>query len=116
MNVLAVYEASREAVERARSGGGPTFIEAVCYRYRGHGGSGDDTRTGYRAQDERDAWNALDPVSLHFQYLAGAGLLSEGDREAMRSEIMREVLEAFDFAAASPHPVEADLYRHVYAG
>ena len=116
MNVLAVYEASRDAVERAKNGGGPTFIEAVCYRYRGHGGSGDDTRTGYRAQDERDAWDSLDPVSLHFQYLRGAGLLSDIDREEMRSEIMTEVLEAFDFAAASPNPVEADLYRHVYAG
>ena len=116
MNVLAVYEASRDAVERAKNGGGPTFIEAACYRYRGHGGSGDDTRTGYRAQDERDAWDSLDPVSLHFQFLRGAGLLSDSDREEMRSEIMTEVLEAFDFAAASPNPVEADLYRHVYAG
>jgi len=42
--------------------------------------------------------------------------LSDIDREEMRSEIMTEVLEAFDFAAASPNPVEADLYRHVYAG
>jgi len=115
MNVLAVYEASRDAVERARNGGGPTFIEAVCYRYRGHGGSGDDTRTGYRAQDERDAWDSLDPLSLHFQYLRGAGLLSDVDRKEMRSEIMTEVLEAFDFASASPNPVEGDLYSHVYA-
>jgi TPP-dependent pyruvate/acetoin dehydrogenase alpha subunit len=116
MNVLAVYEASREAVERAKNGGGPTFIEALCYRYRAHGGSGDDTRTGYRAQDERDAWDALDPLALHFQYLSGAGLLNEGEREAMRAEIVTEILEAFDFAARSPNPTEADLYRHVYAG
>ena len=116
MNVLAVYEASREAVERAKNGGGPTFIEAVCYRYRAHGGSGDDTRTGYRAQDERDAWDALDPLALYFQYLSGAGLLNEGEREAMRAEIMTEILDAFDFAVRSPNPTEADLYRHVYAG
>jgi TPP-dependent pyruvate/acetoin dehydrogenase alpha subunit len=115
MNVLAVYAAARQAVERARSGGGPTFIEAVCYRFRGHGGAGDDTRTGYRDQTERDEWDGLDPLALHFQYLTGAGLLSDADRNAMRQEIEAEAMAAFEFAMASPNPVEADLYRHVYA-
>ena len=115
MNVLAVYEAARQAAERARSGGGPTFIEAVCYRFRAHGGAGDDTRTGYRDQSERDAWDAVDPLTLHFQYLVTAGLLSDADRDAMRKEIEVEVMDAFEFAMASPNPVEADLYRHVYA-
>jgi TPP-dependent pyruvate/acetoin dehydrogenase alpha subunit len=115
MNVLAVYEAMREAVTRARDGGGPTFLEAVCYRFRAHGGSGDDTRTGYRGADERTAWDAVDPLALHFQYLTGAGLLTAADRDEMRDEIMAEVVDAFEFAIASPNPVEADLYRHVYA-
>jgi pyruvate dehydrogenase E1 component alpha subunit len=115
MNVLAVYEATRQAVERAKSGGGPTFIEAVCYRFRAHGGAGDDTRTGYRDQAERDGWDALDPVALHFDYLVRAGLLHEADRDAMREEIVAEVMDAFAFAMNSPNPVEADLYRHVYA-
>lgn len=115
MNVLAVYEATHEAVERARSGGGPTFIEATCYRFRAHGGSGDDTKSGYRDMEERNAWDALDPVALHFQYLSDAGLLTEGERDTMRDEIMVEVVDAFEFAIASPNPVEADLYRHVYA-
>jgi pyruvate dehydrogenase E1 component alpha subunit len=115
MNVLAVYEAMREAVTRARDGGGPTFLEAVCYRFRGHGGSGDDTRTGYRGMEERTAWDAVDPVTLHFQYLSGAGLLTTAARDQMSDEIMAEVIDAFAFAIASPNPVEADLYRHVYA-
>src|SRR4030095_1541336 len=91
MNVLAVYEATRQAVERARVGGGPTFIEAVCYRFRAHGGAGDDTRTGYRDQSERTAWDALDPVDLHARYLIEAGLLSDADRESMRAEIVAEL-------------------------
>jgi pyruvate dehydrogenase E1 component alpha subunit len=115
MNVLAVYEATRQAVERARTGGGPTFIEAVCYRFRAHGGAGDDTRTGYREQAERDAWDVLDPLALHFEYLARTGLLSDADRDAMREQIVKEVLDAFEFAMSSPNPVEADLYRNVYA-
>ena len=50
VNVLAVHDAVSAAVERARAGGGPTFIEAPVYRFRAHGGSGDDSRTGYRAR------------------------------------------------------------------
>jgi len=115
MNVLEVYETTREAVARARSGGGPTFIEAMCYRYRAHGGSGDDTKTGYRDAGERAAWDAVDPLEGCFQYLSRAGLLSIAQREAMRTDIMHEVMAAFEFAIASPNPVEADLYRHVYA-
>lgn len=115
MNVLAVYEATRDAVVRARSGDGPTFIEALCYRYRAHGGAGDDTHTGYRSVDERRSWDAFDPVEMCFQYLCEAGLLSQAQRDTMHAEITAEVLEAFDFALNSPNPVEADLYRNVYA-
>jgi pyruvate dehydrogenase E1 component alpha subunit len=115
MDVLAVYEAAREAVERARNGRGPTFIEAVCYRYRAHGGAGDDTKTGYRSAEERAAWDAVDPVEMCYEALASSGVLTAADRVAMRSEIMSEVTTAFEFAMSSPNPVEADLYRHVYA-
>jgi len=115
MNVLAVYDEMREAVARARSGGGPTFIEAPCYRFRAHGGSGDDTKSGYREMEERTSWDAFDPIALHFAYLAGAGLLTAAGRDALRDEIMVEVRDAFEHAIASPNPVEADLYRHVYA-
>ena len=115
MNVLAVYDATKEAVARARSGGGPSFIEARCYRYRAHGGSGDDTRTGYRDTDERAAWDALDPIAMYERYLIEAGTLTDAQRDVMRSEIVNEVEEAFGYAIASPNPVEADLYRHVYA-
>jgi len=115
MNVLAVYEATRDAAARARSGDGPSFIEAQCYRFRGHGGSGDDTATGYRDMDERTAWDAVDPVALYARYLSGSGVLTDAQRDMMRAEIMDEVADAFAHAIASPYPVEADLYRHVYA-
>jgi TPP-dependent pyruvate/acetoin dehydrogenase alpha subunit len=115
MNVLAVYEATRDAVARARAGSGSTFIEATCYRYRAHGGSGDDTKTGYRDADEHAAWDAVDPVTLHLQYLLEIGALSETVLAAMRGEIATEIEEAFAYAVASPNPTEADLYRHVYA-
>ena len=114
-NVLDVYEATREAVARAREGGGATFIEAPVYRFRAHGGAGDDSHTGYRDPAEREAWEKVCPVETYYQFLAKAGLINGTLREQMQAEIMQEVLEAFDYALASPNPEEKDLYTHVYS-
>lgn len=115
MNVLDVYEASKAAIERARRGEGPTFIEARVYRYRAHGGAGDDSKTGYREIAEREAWETLCPVSGLYGLLNGNGTIDPAKRDAMQEAIMRETHEAFDHALASADPVEADLYTHVYA-
>ena len=115
MNVLTVYDATRDAVARAKSGAGPTFIEARCYRYRAHGGSGDDTKAGYRDMDERSAWDAFDPVALYRNTCQRADVLTDAQLQTMSVEIAREIEDAFAFAIESPNPVEADLYRHVYA-
>jgi len=114
-NVLDVYEASKDALGRARAGAGPSFVEARVYRYRAHGGAGDDSKTGYRDVAEREAWEKLCPVEGLYGLLAGARLLDAADRRAMHDAIMRETLEAFEHALSSPDPVEADLYTHVYA-
>lgn len=114
-NVLDVYEATCEAVKRAQSGAGPTFIEAPVYRFRAHGGSGDDSHAGYRDPAERKAWEEVCPVETYFRFLMNAGLINDSLRERMYAEIMQEVLEAFDYALASPNPEEKDLYTHVYS-
>jgi pyruvate dehydrogenase E1 component alpha subunit len=115
MNVLDVYTASREAIEHARAGGGPSFIEARVYRYRAHGGAGDDSHTGYRDVAEREAWEQLCPVEGFYGFLSNLGLLNTDLRARMEDDIMRETLDAFEYALASPHPGQSDLYRHVYA-
>lgn len=115
MNVLDVHEASKEAIAIAREGGGPSFIEARAYRYRAHGGAGDDSKSGYRDVAEREAWEKLCPVEGLYQLLQSAGILDDARRKAMQGEIERETLEAFEHALSSPDPVEADLYKHVYA-
>ena len=115
VNVLAVYEAAKAAVDRARRGGGPTFIEAPVYRVRAHGGAGDDSHTGYRDEAERRAWDAYCPVKLLGAHLSAAGLLTDRAVETMEREIAGEIAEAFAFALASPYPTAADLHRHVYA-
>jgi TPP-dependent pyruvate/acetoin dehydrogenase alpha subunit len=114
-NVLAVYEAAKEAVKRARAGGGPTFIEAQLYRFRAHGGAGDDSKTGYRDVDEREAWERHCPIKAYHEFLERAGLINAQIRTQMEREILDETLAALDHAVNSPNPVEADLYRNVYA-
>lgn len=114
-NVLAVYEAMKEAVTRAKQGGGPTFIESPVYRFRAHGGAGDDSKTGYRAIAEREAWEKHCPIESYFAFLKQVGLIDDHARKVMAGEIMAETMEAFDYALASPKPTESDLYQHVYA-
>jgi pyruvate dehydrogenase E1 component alpha subunit len=114
-NVLAVHEATKEAVQRARRGGGPTFIEAPVYRFRAHGGAGDDSKTGYRDVAEREAWEQVCPIRTYREFLQGAGLLDARTHERMQREILDETLAAFEFAANSRNPEEADLYGNVYS-
>lgn len=115
VNVLAVYDATLTAVERARAGGGPTFIEAPVYRFRAHGGAGDDSHTGYRAVSEREAWEPYCPIRLFERFLRAKRLLDDGEIAEMERRIAEEIAEAFDHALTSANPTEEDLYRHVYA-
>jgi TPP-dependent pyruvate/acetoin dehydrogenase alpha subunit len=115
MNVLAVRQATGAAVARARSGGGPTFIEAPLYRFRAHGGSGDDSKTGYRDVAEREAWEPYDPIVMMEAHLSAAGMIDAPMIAGLEAEIAAEIAEAFEFAIASADPVEGDLFKHVYA-
>jgi pyruvate dehydrogenase E1 component alpha subunit len=115
VNVLEVHDATTEAVARARAGDGPTFIEAQVYRFRAHGGAGDDSRTGYRAEAERQEWERVDPIQILAEHLRVKNLLSEAVHSAIEQETAHEIAEAFEFALASPNPTEADLSLHVYA-
>jgi TPP-dependent pyruvate/acetoin dehydrogenase alpha subunit len=115
MNVLAVRLAVTDAAVRARAGKGPTFIEVPVYRFRAHGGAGDDSRSGYRDEAERAAWEAVDPITLYGDFLTGRSILDASKVQEMEQAIAAEIAEAFEFALSSPNPSEADLYRHVYA-
>ena len=115
VNVLAVNESVRDAVARARAGDGPTFVEVAVYRFRAHGGAGDDSETGYRTEAERIAWEAVDPLPLFGEYLMRSARLDAAAIQTMEREITVEIADAFELALASPNPTEEDLYRHVYA-
>lgn len=114
-NVLAVHKVMTEAVARARAGQGPSFIESRAYRWRGHGGAGDDSASGYRDPEEVSAWQRHCPVESFAEFLSGNDLLDEAARAAMEARIQDELEAAFEHAIHSADPVEAELYTHVYS-
>ncbi|MEW9032962.1 MAG: thiamine pyrophosphate-dependent dehydrogenase E1 component subunit alpha, partial [Planifilum fimeticola] len=110
---LKVYEAVKEAVERARRGEGPTLIEAVSYRLVPH--SSDDDDRSYRSREEVEEARKNDSLLLFRNYLADAGVLTEEKERELNERIVREVDEATEYAEAAPYPEPGDLYKHVYA-
>jgi pyruvate dehydrogenase E1 component alpha subunit len=112
-DVVAVYDVAREAVERARRGEGPTFIEAKTYRWREHVGPNFDIELGYRTQAELDLWMARDPVARHARRLETLGILSAADRAVVEADVEAEVERAVRFAKASPFPEPDALYTDV---
>jgi len=112
-DVVATYSVVREAVERARSGDGPTLVEAKVYRAMSH--TSDDNQLTYRTQDEVDALKARDPIPRFEAWLKDRGLLDDATIKQMKQQAQAEVDEATDWAEAQPPPTEADLYTHVYA-
>jgi 2-oxoisovalerate dehydrogenase E1 component len=115
MNVLNVKETVEKAVERARKGEGPTFIECKTYRYYGHSLS--DPRR-YRTKDEEEFWRTKDPIGSFSRKLLEAGILTEEELKMLEKEVTREVDEAEKFALNSPYPsiesVYEDLYTEIY--
>jgi pyruvate dehydrogenase E1 component alpha subunit len=113
-SVLEVYEASREAVKRARGGNGPSFIECDTYRIRGHAGSGPDTALGYRTADEVAGWEAKCPVARFRDKLLVDRAITEEGLANMEQDIEAEIDEAFRLARQSPLPREEDLTLYLF--
>src|SRR5262245_29060142 len=112
-DVLAVYETAAAAVERARSGEGPTLIDAKVARFTSH--SSDDDQRRYRPREELEALLRRDPLERFRNYLLDEGLLTEAGDEQVQQECAAEVDEAVTAAEAAPQPDPADLERHVFA-
>ncbi|MGF1454975.1 MAG: pyruvate dehydrogenase (acetyl-transferring) E1 component subunit alpha [Alphaproteobacteria bacterium] len=111
MDVLAVRDAGREAVDHARSGKGPIILEMKTYRYRGHSMS-DPAK--YRTREEvQDFREHHDPIELARKRLISEGWVTEADLKGMERTIRAQVAEAADFAQTSPEPDAAELYTDV---
>jgi pyruvate dehydrogenase E1 component alpha subunit len=114
MDVLDVYRVVKEAVDRARSGGGPTLIEARTYRFVGHSMS-DPVHGVYRTKEEVDEEKLNDPIRIYANRLATLGVLSQEELERMDEEVKKISADAAEFADNSPEPEPTELYRDVYA-
>jgi TPP-dependent pyruvate/acetoin dehydrogenase alpha subunit len=102
MDAHETYRAAREAIERARSGGGPTLIEFKTYRFLGHHEG--DPGTEYRTKDEVEQWRARCPISTLRARLIEANEASERDFEVIQSETDKWLEDAVEFARTSPNP------------
>lgn len=112
-DVLAVYAVTKEAVDRARSGGGPTLIEAKTYRLVPHSSDDDDRR--YRPREEVERWRQDDPIERFKAYLLDADILTAETVQELDKRAADEVDRATDAAEQSPLPERESALRNVYA-
>ncbi|GGR88065.1 pyruvate dehydrogenase (acetyl-transferring) E1 component subunit alpha [Deinococcus sedimenti] len=112
-DALATYHVTREAVDRARNGGGPTLIETVTYRVKPHTVADDPSR--YRSEADTAGWDAKDPVTRLRTHLLNAGLMTEASEAALLAEIAAEFEAALAEADSYPEPTPAEILDHVFA-
>ncbi|MDJ0510336.1 MAG: pyruvate dehydrogenase (acetyl-transferring) E1 component subunit alpha [Crocosphaera sp.] len=112
MDVLAVRKVALEAIERARAGEGPTLIEALTYRFRGHSLADPDE---LRSPDEKDFWGSKDPLQRLAVYLTEHNLANQDELDTIKQKVQGAVDDAVQFAEQSPEPDPNDLYRYVFA-
>ncbi len=113
-DVLAVWRVTREAVQRARAGKGPTLIESKTYRVVGHH-EGDPVVGCYRTQEEIDAWVLRCPILRFRRLLLESGHATDGQLEEIDGAVERTIREAVEFARTSPQPDPATVHRHAWA-
>lgn len=114
-NALDVYQATSDAVARARRGEGPSLIECRTYRWLEHVGPSSDTHLGYRSEEELREWKARCPVKTYQEMLLSEGVVSEEEIRAMTAQISEEIEEAVAYAKNSPFPRVEELFHSVYA-
>lgn len=112
-DIVAVIDATYEALERCRQGKGPTLIEALTYRHRGHSKS---DKKLYRSKTEEEAWQERDPIARLSQLLISQELVTEDEIEQMVSELTQELRAIVVSVKADPRPDLKELYTDVYAG
>ena len=111
-DILAVYKATKSAVDKARSGGGPTLIEAITYRMGGHSTS--DDATIYRSAEEVELWKKRDPIVRFTRYLIKKGIISEQENQKFLDQIDADMTKVIKEREAVPPPDASTLFTDVY--
>jgi 2-oxoisovalerate dehydrogenase E1 component alpha subunit len=112
-DILAVYNVTKAAVDKARAGGGPTLIEAYTYRLSGHSTS-DDPRA-YREEAELDEWKAKDPIQRFRRYLEKRGLWSKEEEETLQKSLTAEIVQTLKEEEKVGPPPLGTMFDDVYA-
>lgn len=110
-DVVAVNVAARRAILRARSGGGPSYLEFETYRWREHCGPNYDNDLGYRSEEDLESWRKRCPVASLQRELLERGMLTPNDVLECEREIAAEIDAAFEFSQRSPLPKISELSR-----
>jgi len=113
-DAIGVYEAAREAIQRARSGQGPTFIESKTYRIHGHTAMDRFHLGVYRAKEEVEEWEKKDPLRRLRQRLIEMKVASEAELNKIDEQARLEMEEAEKFAKDSPYPTREEIFQDVY--
>jgi TPP-dependent pyruvate/acetoin dehydrogenase alpha subunit len=111
-DVEAVFLSSREAIQRARNGGGPTLLELKTYRWGGHHVG--DPGTVYRPKEEIAEWKRRCPIKLYQEKLSSIGVLTKKMEQKIREDISKEIEEAVEFAKASPLPTPESALEDLF--
>jgi TPP-dependent pyruvate/acetoin dehydrogenase alpha subunit len=111
-DVLAVYQATQGAIQRARSGGGPTLIECKTYRWHGHS---EHDKAFYRTDEELAMWRSRDPIPIFTSFLQDREVLTGEKLQEIEARVKGEVDDAVEFAENSPDPDPSEAVTDVYA-
>lgn len=111
MNVIEVYDATREAIDSIHAGQAPQFLEVQTYRYEGHS-MGDPLR--YRTKEEVEKWRAEDPIGILERHLYAEKLATEAELDKIEADVEEVIAEAVEFAEQSPFPAPEALFEGIY--
>ena len=113
-DVVEVFQSAKKAVELARLGKGPTLIEYMTYRWRGHVGPNDDLDKGLRSKEELDYWTNRCPIKAFEEFLLTCGIISDSERIKIIRSIDKEIEDSVTFAKKSPYPDKRDYLNYVF--
>ena len=112
-DVLAVYEATRRAIERARGGLGPTLVECKTFRMTGHSAHDD---AGYVPKEKFAEWEKKDPIYRYQQTLIDGGVMSMDEIRDVHQAVVQEVDRAVEWASDNPYPAPEECLQGIYFG
>jgi pyruvate dehydrogenase E1 component alpha subunit len=113
-NVVALADVAKKAIDRARLGGGPSFLEAITYRWRGHVGPREDIDVGVKRGEELGQWKHRDPIQRLATALEQARIMPAARFSRLKEEVANLIEEAWSCAAQAPYPDQAALLDWVH--